>query len=254
MNSARFKQTKSPPPCGEVEARSASSGGYSRHRPPTRLTSFADLPTGGRSWGAFIVALVVLISSAPAWAAPVKILALGTSLTQGYGLPPGTEIPAVLQTELKKKGIDATVINAGVSGDTSAGGLSRLDWSLADHPNAAMIELGSNDALRGIDPASTEKNLTAILTKLKAQHIPVLLLGMQAPKNFGSEYEAKFNAIYPKLAKAFGTLYYPFILDGVALNPKLNQKDGIHPNPTGVKIIVGKILPDVMKLAAEAKH
>jgi acyl-CoA thioesterase-1 len=197
---------------------------------------------------------VVLISSAPAWAAPVKILALGTSLTQGYGLPPGTEIPAVLQTELKKKGIDATVINAGVSGDTSAGGLSRLDWSLADHPNAAMIELGSNDALRGIDPASTEKNLTAILTKLKAQHIPVLLLGMQAPKNFGSEYEAKFNAIYPKLAKAFGTLYYPFILDGVALNPKLNQKDGIHPNPTGVKIIVGKILPDVMKLAAEAKH
>jgi acyl-CoA thioesterase-1 len=187
-------------------------------------------------------------------AAPIKILALGTSLTQGYGLPPGTEIPAVLQAELKKKGIDATVINAGVSGDTSAGGLSRLDWSLADHPNAAMIELGSNDALRGIEPASTERNLSAIIGQLTARHIPVLLLGMQAPKNYGPEYEAKFNAIYSKLARQYNVLLYPFVLDGVALNPKLNQKDGIHPNPAGVKIIVGKILPDVLKLVAEVKH
>jgi acyl-CoA thioesterase-1 len=200
------------------------------------------------------VAAAFLFLGAPAGAAPLKILAMGTSLTQGYGLPPGTEIPAVLQSELKKKGIDATVINAGVSGDTSAGGLSRIDWSLADRPDAAMIELGSNDALRGIDPASTEKNLIAILTKLKARHIPVLLLGMRAPKNFGPEYEAKFNPIYPRLSKEFGTLYYPFVLDGVALNPKLNQQDGIHPNPDGVKIIVAKLMPDVLKLVAEVKH
>lgn len=199
-------------------------------------------------------AAAFLFLAVPASAAPVKILALGTSLTQGYGLPPGTEIPAVLQAELKKKGIDATVINAGVSGDTSAGGFSRLDWSLADHPNAAMIELGSNDALRGIDPASTERNLSAIIGQLTAKHIPVLLLGMRAPKNFGPEYEAKFNAIYPKLARQYNVLLYPFVLDGVALNPKLNQKDGIHPNPAGVKIIVGKILPDVLKLVAEVKH
>jgi acyl-CoA thioesterase-1 len=193
------------------------------------------------------------MSSAPALAAPIKILALGTSLTQGYGLPPGTEIPAVLQAALQKKGIAATVINAGVSGDTSAGGLSRLDWSLADHPNAAMIELGSNDALRGIDPASTERNLSAIIAQLTVKHIPVLLLGMRAPKNFGPEYEAKFNAIYPKLAHQYNVLLYPFVLDGVALNPKLNQKDGIHPNPAGVKIIVGRILPDVLKLVSQIR-
>ena len=200
------------------------------------------------------VATAFLFLAAPAWAAPVKILAIGTSLTQGYGLPPGTEIPAVLQAELKKKGIDTTVINAGVSGDTSAGGLSRLDWSLADHPNAAMIELGSNDALRGIDPASTERNLSAIIAQLTAKHIAVLLLGMRAPKNFGPEYEAKFNAIYPRLARQYNVLLYPFVLDGVALNPKLNQKDGIHPNPAGVKIIIGKLMPDVLKLVAEVKH
>lgn len=200
------------------------------------------------------VATAFLFLAAPAWTAPVKILALGTSLTQGYGLPPGTEIPAVLQAELKKKGIDTTVINAGVSGDTSAGGLSRLDWSLADHPNAAMIELGSNDALRGIDPASTERNLSAIIAQLTAKHIAVLLLGMRAPKNFGPEYEAKFNAIYPRLARQYNVLLYPFVLDGVALNPKLNQKDGIHPNPAGVKIIIGKLMPDVLKLVAEVKH
>ena len=196
---------------------------------------------------------VCLIAAAPARAAPIKILAIGTSLTQGYGLPPGTEIPAVLQAELKEKGIDATVINAGVSGDTSAGGLSRLDWSLADHPNAAIVELGSNDALRGIDPGQTAKNLTAILTKLKAAHVPVLLLGMEAPRNFGPEYAAKFDPIYPALAKQFGVLLYPFVLDGVALNPKLNQADGIHPNPAGVKIIVGKLMPDVLKLVAQVK-
>jgi acyl-CoA thioesterase I len=193
-----------------------------------------------------IAAFIVL--AAPASAAPVKILMIGTSLTQGYNLPPGTEIPAVLQARLKAAGIDAKVINAGVSGDTSAGGLARLDWSLADHPNAAIIELGSNDALRGIPPSDTEKNLSAILAKLKAAHIPTLLCGMKAPRNLGPEYAAQFDAIYPKLAKKYGAILYPFILQGVALNPKLNQADGMHPNPAGVKVIVTNMLPYVKKL------
>ncbi|HEY1707798.1 MAG TPA: arylesterase [Rhizomicrobium sp.] len=184
----------------------------------------------------------------------MKILALGTSLTQGYGLPPGTEIPVVLEGELKAAHLDAVVINAGVSGDTSAGGLARLDWSLADHPDAAMVELGSNDALRGVPPAVTEKNLSVILARLKSAHVPVLLLGMQAPRNLGPEYAKEFDPIYPKLAKQYGALLYPFVLDGVALNPKLNQADGIHPNPAGVKIIANKLLPYVKQLVGEVKR
>lgn len=196
------------------------------------------------------LALAVLLTAAswPALCAPVKILALGTSLTQGYGLPPGTEFTTELQEKLKTAGVEATVINAGVSGDTSAGGLARLDWSLADNPKAAIIELGSNDALRGLAPAQTEKNLSAILARLKAAHVAVLLCGMRAPRNLGPEYGAQFDAIYPRLAKRYGAIFYPFILDGVALNPKLNQADGIHPNPAGVKIIVARILPDVLRL------
>jgi len=197
---------------------------------------------------------VLLLAATPAFAAPVKILALGTSLTQGYGVPPGLDFTAVLQMRLKASGIDAKVINAGVSGDTSAGGLARLDWSLADHPDAAIIELGSNDALRGLSPAQTEKNLSAILTRLKAAHIPVLLAGMMAPRNLGREYAAQFDAIYPRLAKQYGALLYPFMLDGVAVNPKLNQADGIHPNPAGVKIIVERMLPIVKRLVAQVKR
>jgi acyl-CoA thioesterase-1 len=189
-------------------------------------------------------------AAAPPVKLPIKILALGTSLTQGYGLPPGTEFTVQLQAALRHAGIDATVINAGVSGDTSADGLSRLDWSLADHPDAAILELGSNDMLRGIAPAETEKNLRAILDKLKAAHVKVLLTGMKAQRNLGADYVAEFDAIYPRLAKQYGVLFYPFILDGVALNPKLNQADGIHPNPTGVKIIVARILPLVKRLVA----
>ena len=199
--------------------------------------------------------LLILAIAAPANAAqPVKILAFGTSLTQGYGLPPGTEFTTVLEARLKQAGINAHIVNAGVSGDTSSDGLSRLDWSLADHPDAAIVEMGSNDALRGIDPTLTEKNLTAMLAKLKAAHVPVLILGMKAPRNFGPEYASAFDPIYPKLAKEFGVLLYPFMLDGVALNAKLNQADGIHPNPAGVKIIVDRMLPYVEKLIAEAKR
>ena len=178
---------------------------------------------------------------------------LGTSLTQGYGLPPGTEIPAVLRAKLRAAGIDATVINAGVSGDTSAGGLARLDWSLADRPNVAIVELGSNDALRGISPAQTQKNLSAVVAKLKTQHIPTLLLGMMAPRNLGPEYAKEFDAIYPNLSKQFGVMLYPFVLEGVALNPKLNQPDGMHPNPAGARIIADRIFPDVKRLAGQAQ-
>jgi acyl-CoA thioesterase-1 len=190
----------------------------------------------------------------PCAAAPLKILAFGTSLTQGYGLPPGTEFTEVLQAKLKASGVNATVINAGVSGDTSADGLSRLDWSLADHPDAAIIEMGSNDALRGLSPKDTEKNLSAMLGKLSAAHVPVLILGMKAPRNLGPEYAAEFDTIYPKLASQFGDLLYPFVLDGVALNPKLNQVDGIHPNPAGVQIIVSRMFPYVQKLVARTRH
>lgn len=203
----------------------------------------------------FVAPLILLLGLAmPAAAAPIKILALGTSLTQGLGLPPGTELTALLEARLKAKGINATVINAGVSGDTSAGGLSRLDWSLADHPDAAMVELGSNDALRGMAPPETEKNLAAILSKLQAQHIPVLLLGMKAPRNLGPEYDAQFDAIYPRLAKKYDTLFYPFVLDGVAMNAKLNQADGIHPNPAGEKIVADRLFPDVLLLVAKVKR
>ena len=190
---------------------------------------------------------------APAFAVPLKILAFGTSLTQGLGAPPGTEFPAVLQERLRAAHIDAVVINAGVSGDTSADGLSRLDWSLADHPDAAIIEMGSNDALRGVPPAETEKNIAAMLEKLKAAHVPVLLCGMRAPRNYGREYAAAFDPIYSRLAARYGVPLYPFILDGVALNPKLNQADGMHPNPAGVKVIVSRIFPYVQRLVAAAR-
>jgi acyl-CoA thioesterase I len=197
-----------------------------------------------------------LAAAAPMAAAarPVTILALGTSLTQGYGLPPGTEFPVVLQAALKTAGIDAAIVNAGVSGDTSAGGLARLDWSLEDHPDAAIVELGSNDALRGLPPDQTEKNLDAILGRLKAAHIPVLLAGIKAPRNLGPDYASAFDAIYPRLASRYGAILYPFILDGVALDPTLNQADGLHPNPAGVRIIVNKMLPYVKRLVAEVRH
>jgi acyl-CoA thioesterase-1 len=198
--------------------------------------------------GALLAALIARSAQAdPA----IHILALGTSLTQGYGLPPGTELTSLLETKLGAAHVQAKIINAGVSGDTSADGLSRLDWSLADRPDAAIVELGGNDALRGLPPTETEKNLSAVLSKLKVQKIPVLLLGMRAPRNFGPEYAAQFDSVYPKLAKKYGVLFYPFVLDGVAMNPKLNQADGIHPNPAGEEIVADRIFTDVLALARE---
>jgi acyl-CoA thioesterase-1 len=185
---------------------------------------------------------------------PVKIVALGDSLTAGYGLPNQSAFPTKLQAALKAKGIDAIVANAGVSGDTASGGLERLDWSVPDGTDAVIVELGANDALRGVDPKLTEKALDAILTKLDARHIPVLLAGMKAPPNMGADYAKAFDAIYPALAARHPVIVYPFFLDGVAADAKLNQGDGMHPTAAGVDVIVARILPSVEQLVAKARE
>ena len=179
---------------------------------------------------------------------PVKMVVLGDSLSAGLGLPGPSAFPDRLQNSLRNKGIDVNMINAGVSGDTSSGGRDRLDWSVPEGTQAVIVELGANDALRGIDPAVTRVALSDILTRLKARKISVLLCGMVAPPNYGSDYAARFNAIYPELAKAFGVPLYPFFLDGVAADATLNQADGIHPTAEGVDVIVKNILPTVQAL------
>jgi acyl-CoA thioesterase-1 len=184
---------------------------------------------------------------------PVRIVALGDSLTAGYRLPADAAFPARLEKALQAKGINATVANAGVSGDTASDGLARLDWSVPDGTDAVILELGANDALRGLDPAVTRKALAAILDRLRQRHIPVLLCGMLAPRNLGGDYVRRFDAIYPELAKSEGALLYPFFLDGVATDPKLNQGDGLHPTAGGVDVIVARILPKVQELVARAK-
>jgi acyl-CoA thioesterase I len=176
---------------------------------------------------------------------PIKIVVLGDSLSAGLGLPASAAFPARLQKSLKLKGIDVDMINAGVSGDTSSGGRDRLDWSVPDGTRAVIVELGANDALRGIDPRLTRTALTDILTRLKARGIAVMLCGMMAPPNYGTDYSARFNAIYPDLAKSFAVPLYPFFLEGVAANASLNQADGLHPTAEGVDVIVKNILPAV---------
>jgi len=170
---------------------------------------------------------------------------LGDSLSAGLGLSAALAFPAKLQNALKNNGIAVDMINAGVSGDTSSSGRDRLDWSVPEGTEAVIVELGANDALRGIDPAVTRGALSDILTRLKARKIAVLLCGMVAPPNYGSDYAARFNAIYPDLAKAFGVPLYPFFLDGVAADARLNQADGLHPTADGVDVIVKNILPAV---------
>jgi len=170
---------------------------------------------------------------------------LGDSLTAGYGLKPEQAIPVRLQAALKAEGRDVTVLNHGVSGDTSAGGLDRVDWMLADKPDIVMVELGANDALRAIDPATTERNLDAILAKLKDAKVTVWLIGMMAPRNLGPEYVKAFDGLYSRLAGKYQVPLYPFILDGVAQDATLNQADGMHPNPEGVEVVVKHLLPFV---------
>ncbi len=176
---------------------------------------------------------------------PIKMVVLGDSLSAGLGLPAPSAFPARLQKALKAKGIAVDMINAGVSGDTASGGRDRLDWSVPAGTQAVIVELGANDALRGTDPAVTRVALTDIVTRLKARKISVLVCGMLAPPNYGSDYSARFNAIYPDLAKSLGVPLYPFFLEGVAADPKLNQADGLHPTAEGVDVIVNNILPSV---------
>jgi acyl-CoA thioesterase I len=186
-------------------------------------------------------------------AGTTTILALGDSLTAGYGLDAGQSLPDKLQAALKAKGLDVTLINAGVSGDIAAQGAARLDWALTTDVKAVIVELGANDALRGLDPAQAETALREILAKLKQKHLAVLLLGMKAPPNLGADYLAKFDGIYPRLAAEYGVLLYPFYLDGVAAQPALNQPDGIHPNENGLNVIIPKILPLVEALIKQVK-
>jgi len=181
---------------------------------------------------------------------PVKIVVLGDSLSAGLGLPADATFPAKLATALKAKGIAANIANAGVSGDTASGGLGRLDWSVPEGTEAVIVELGANDALRGLDPKLTKTALDSILTKLDRRHIAVLLAGMRAPRNLGADYARSFDAIYPELASTHRLVFYPFFLDGVATDPKLNQSDGLHPNAVGVDVIVARILPKVEELVA----
>lgn len=202
------------------------------------------------------VLIVALMTAAPALAQtptpaqdrPVKMVVLGDSLSAGLGLSATSAFPVRLQKVLSDKGIKVDMTNAGVSGDTSSGGRDRLDWSVPEGTEAVIVELGANDALRGIDPAVTRAALTEILTRLKARKIAVLLCGMLAPPNYGSEYAARFNAIYPELSKSLGVPLYPFFLEGVAAEARLNQADGIHPTADGVDVIVKNILPMVEAL------
>lgn len=206
----------------------------------------AGINSGRRALLAVLLAVALLPAAA---AAETRLLVFGDSLTSGWGLASRDAFPAGLERALRAAGRkDVRVIAAGVAGDTSAGGRARLAWSLADRPDAAIVELGANDGLRGIDPESTRGNLDAILTELKRRGIPVLLAGMYAPPNLGREYGAAFDAIYPDLASKHGVQLYPFFLDGVAVEPGLNQPDGLHPNADGVAVIVERILPYVMRV------
>jgi acyl-CoA thioesterase-1 len=200
--------------------------------------------------GLVLIAAGTAFAQTPAVGAakPVKMVVLGDSLSAGLGLSASAAFPERLQKALKSKGIDVDMINAGVSGDTSSGGRDRLDWSVPAGTEAVLVELGANDALRGIDPSVTRAALTDIVTRLKARGIAVLLCGMVAPPNYGSDYSARFNAIYPELAKSFAVPLYPFFLEGVATDARLNQADGMHPTAEGVDVIVKNILPTVEAL------
>jgi acyl-CoA thioesterase-1 len=212
-----------------------------------RLASSALRYGAGRA--ARNLALILALIAGPALAEGPRIVALGDSLTHGYGLSPADGFVPQLQAWLRANGApEAVVINAGVSGDTTAGGLARLDWSLSDGADALIVELGGNDLLRGIDPASSRANLDAILTQAGARGLPVLVSGMRAPGNYGPDFKQAFDAMYPELAETHGALLDPFFLEGVTEDRSLWQEDGLHPNAAGVRVIVERIGPLVLQL------
>ena len=199
---------------------------------------------------AFLAGLAILAAAAAAKAEPYRIVGFGDSLMAGYGLDAGQSFPEKLEKALREKGHDVVIAKAGVSGDTTSGGLSRLDWSIPDGTRLVILELGANDMLRGIGPDITEKNLDAMLARLKERNIAVLLAGMRAAPNLGPDYQAAFDAIYPRLAEKHGVALYPFFLDGVAADRAFLLEDGMHPNAAGIDRMVEKMLPHVEKLIA----
>ena len=204
---------------------------------------------------AALIAPVAQHAGAAAWAAEreSRLLVLGDSLTSGFGLGAEEAFPARLEAALTRRGFAVKVLDGGVSGDTSAGGRERLDWALDARPDAVILELGGNDGLRGLDPKETYRNLAAILKRLKQRNVPVLVAGMYAPPNLGPDYGKEFKAVFPRLAERFGVPLYPFFLEGVAADPDLNQKDGLHPNGRGVEVIVERMLPFVARLVLQAR-
>lgn len=200
-----------------------------------------------------MAACLIVTNMVPGLAAFIRLLVLGDSLTAGYGLAREDGFQAVLADALREHGEDVTMIDGAVSADTSAGGLARLDWVLDDGADAAIVELGANDGLRGLDPREMERNLTAILDRLAAKHVKVLLSGMYPPGNFGPDYTREFRAVFDRLSKRPGVIYDAFFLDGVALEPSLIQPDGLHPNARGVARIVARLLPLVLRLLGEVR-
>jgi acyl-CoA thioesterase-1 len=192
-----------------------------------------------------VIAGLAMTSAAGASARTLQLVGFGDSLMAGYQLAPSQSYTAQLEAALKAKGLDVAITNAGVSGDTTAGGLSRIDWSVPDGTDAVILELGANDALRGVSPDDTKKNLDAMLGRLRDRKIPVLLMGMMAPPNMGGDYGARFNAIYGSLAEKYGVPLYPFFLEGVVTQRGLQLEDGMHPNADGVGVMVEKSLPAV---------
>jgi len=197
---------------------------------------------------------VVLAAASPVAARTIRLVVLGDSLTAGLGLPPGKAFPDRLQAALRARGLDVDVLNAGVSGDTAADGLGRYDWAVPANADALIVELGANDMLRGLEPEATKKALSAILDKAHAARLPTLIAGMRAAPNLGAEYDRAFDAIYPALAKDHDVALYPFFLDGVAGDPKLNQADGMHPTAEGVDAIVERIAPSVERILKQVKQ
>lgn len=202
------------------------------------------------------LAALILLMAAPAPAAdmarPVTILALGDSLFAGYGLPPGQSVPDLLERRLAREGYSVRMVNAGISGDTTSGGLARLPWLLKEAPDLAILELGANDGLMGMSPELMEKNLDAMLAALQDQGVLVLLAGMRGLANYGPDYAARFDAVFPRLAKKYGAAFLPFLLEGVALKPELNQADGIHPNPDGAARVADNLYPLLKPLVDQA--